>query len=71
MNPKLKTFLIISAKNAVNALLTNTGAWLIVPKDFNLHNLAGLDHIALLALTTILAREGTVWIPKILAWSQS
>lgn len=71
MKPKLKAFLIISAKNAVNALIVNSAAWLVVPKDFNLHNWTGTDHILWLALGVVVAREGTVWLPKLLQWSQS
>ena len=62
--------LIIAVKNAVNALLVNTGAWLILPANFNFHNAAAVWNIAKLAGVTILSRELSVWVPKLLAWSK-
>lgn len=71
LNPKIKSALMISAKQGLNALLVNTSAWLVVPKDFNFHNTAGVEHILFLALGTVASREIAVWLPKILAWTQS
>lgn len=69
MSPALKNALIISAKNAVNVLLTNTGAWLGDPHTFNVTSAAGWIHMLRLAGWVVLGREGIVWLPKILKWS--
>ena len=66
-----RNFLIIALKNAVNALIVNTGAWLILPANFNLHNSAAMWNIAKLAGVTILSREAAVFIPKLLKWSSN
>ncbi len=64
-----RNFLIIALKNAVNALLVNTGAWLILPANFNFTNHQAIWNIAKLAGVTILSREAAVWVPKLLKWS--
>jgi hypothetical protein len=66
----LRNFFIVVLKNAVNALLVNTGAWLILPANFNFHNEAAIWNIAKLAGVTILSREAAVWVPVLLHWSQ-
>lgn len=71
MNQKVKSVLLISLKNAVNALLVNTGAWLGDPHTFNFTSAHGWSHMARLAGWVVAAREGMVWIPKLIAWSQS
>ena len=71
MNPKLKMFLLISLKQAVNALLTNAAASQIWPHLFDVHTRAGWFAIAKLIGTVVGAREVMVWAPKVLAWSQS
>jgi hypothetical protein len=67
----LRNFGIIALKNAVNALLVNTGAWLVLPSNFNLHNTDAIWNIAKLAGWAILSREATVWIPKLIKWSNT
>jgi len=67
----LRNFGIIALKNAVNALIVNTGAWLILPANFNLHDASAMWNIAKLAGVTIISREAAVFIPKLLKWSQS
>lgn len=62
---------IIIVKNAVNALIVNSGAWLILPANFNLHNADAMWNIAKLAGVTILSREAAVLVPKLLKWSQT
>jgi len=62
---------IIILKNAVNALIVNAGAWLILPANFNLHNSAAMWNIAKLAAVTVGSREAAVFIPKLLKWSQN
>jgi hypothetical protein len=66
----LRNGVLIALKAAVNALLVNTGAWLILPDNFNLHNTAAMWNIAKLAGVTVLSRELSVWVPKLLKWSQ-
>ena len=67
----LRNFLIIVLKNAVNALIVNVGAWLILPANFNFSNKAAMWNIAKLAGVTIFSRETAVWVPVLLKWSQS
>ena len=69
MNLALKNVLTIGLKNAVNALLTNTGLWITMPNNFNLHNWSGIKHILYAALSVIGSREATVWLPILLKWS--
>lgn len=69
MNPKLKSFLLICAKNAVNAVLTNAGLMASMSQTFNLHDWPGLKHILYAAASVIASREAMVWGPKILSWS--
>lgn len=71
MNPKLKTLLVISAKNAVRAILNNLGAFGIDPGHFNVVTRAGVEHMLLLALSTVVSAEAVYWGPKILAWAKS
>ena len=70
MNAKYKSALIITAKNAINALLVNTGLWWVDPATFNWSH-AGLVHMAHAALAVIITREIMFWGPKLLRWSQS
>lgn len=72
LNPKLKAVLIISAKQAVNALLTNS-AFMTLTGNWHqwITTRAGWLNIGLLTLSTIAAREALIWLPKIQAWTQS
>lgn len=71
MNPTFKSILVISAKNALNALLTST-AFLAFFNDWGwLNSSAGWINIGKVALSSVLAREAAIWVPKLLAWSQS
>jgi hypothetical protein len=71
MKPKLKTFFIVSAKNAINAILTNAGLMAMFSQTFELHTRAGVLNLAKATLLTVATREALVWGPKLLAWSQS
>lgn len=71
MNSKLRSILIISAKNAVNAILTNAALMATMGQWFHLHSRSGLYHVLDATLCTVIGREALVWIPKLLAWSQS
>jgi hypothetical protein len=67
----LRNFLIIVLKNAVDALIVNVGAWMILPANFNFHDKAAIWNIAKLAGVTVLSRESAVLLPLILKWSQT
>jgi len=67
MNPTVKRVLIVAAKNAVNALLVT----LPPVVHFGHLNRAGLEHVLWIAGSAVLAREASVWVPKLLAWSVS
>jgi hypothetical protein len=67
----LKNFWIIALKNAVNVLIVNSAAWYILPANFNLSNHAAMWNMAKLAGGIILGKEASVFIPKLLAWSQT
>lgn len=71
MNPTVKKYLIVAAKQAVNAILTNAGLAAMLPSVFNLHNPAGMVAIAKAAGVAVVTREAMVWGPKLLAWSNS
>jgi hypothetical protein len=71
MNPKTKKYLIISAKHAVNALLTNGGLWALFPKTFNFHDWTGMLAFLKATAVIILTREVMVWGPKIVKWSST
>ena len=68
MNPALKSILIIAAKNAVNALLTNTGLWLMDNGVYNFSH-SGIVHMLKAGGMVILSRESMIWLPKIIKWS--
>jgi hypothetical protein len=67
----LRNFFIISLKTAVGALIVESGAWLILPANFNLHDKAAIWNMAKLAIFIVGGSEAKVWVPKLLAWSQT
>lgn len=69
MNATVRTVLLNMFKNAVNAALTAAGPVMVWPKFFEFHDAAGLEHIATVLGSAIVARELMVYGPKILAWS--
>jgi hypothetical protein len=71
MNPRVHSFLMVSLKQAVNAILTNAAASQIWPHLFDIHTRSGWLPILKLIGTIVGARELMVWTPKVLAWSQS
>lgn len=71
MHPKLKSFLIVCAKNAVNAILTNAALMALIHDQFNFANHSGWVHVLKAAGAAVAAREALVWGPKLLAWSTS
>jgi hypothetical protein len=70
LGPKMKKALVISAKHAVNAVLTDTALSQFFPLIFNFHSAAGLVAFAKGAGAAVLAREIAVWLPPLLKWSQ-
>lgn len=71
MNPSLKNFLLIVAKNAVNALLTSSAMGAMLPSVFSVHTEAGWFNLLKLAGSTVAAREIAVWLPIVLKWSST
>jgi hypothetical protein len=71
MSPKLKSFLIIFAKQAIIGGSTTVIAVWQDPHEYGLTTLAGWEHLGLLLLGAIGAREALVWGPKLLAWANS
>jgi hypothetical protein len=71
MNPKMKAFLTISAKQAVGAILGNTVLLALLPKTFNLHDWSSIRPLLSSTLGFIVAAEGKVWIPKLANWVNS
>lgn len=66
VHPRLARFLVVSAKQAVNAVFTNTGLAIAFPSTFNTHQL--LSFVKAIAVL-IVSREATVWLPVIIQWS--
>lgn len=71
MNAIVKNVLVISAKNAVRAVVNNVGAWGIDPDHFNVVTRQGVKHTLLLAASTIVSSEAVYWAPKVLKWAQA
>ena len=69
MNAGLKNFLVIAAKNAVNAGLTSLTPILQNPQSYNWNTKSGWIHLGELVGGAVLSREITVWVPKLMAWS--
>lgn len=69
MNVTIKAILIVSLKNAVNALLMNTAFMAMLPTIFTLHTTAGIWNILKMAGAVVGAREGMIWVPKLIKWS--
>jgi hypothetical protein len=67
----VKRFLIITAKNAVNAILTNSVLMALIPATFNMHTKAGWLNLGKAFAGVVLGREATVWIPVLLRWSRT
>jgi len=70
--PMWKVFLINVAKNAVNAGILSLGAVYHNPSQYNYVTAIGIWSIAkFIVIPAVLAREGLVYVPKILKWSQT
>lgn len=73
MTPKpfWKLVLEISTKHAVNAILTNGALMTLLGNWHQLSTKEGWVNVLYLTISTVAAREGLVWLPKLLKWSQS
>lgn len=71
LHPKLKRYLIISFKNGLNAVLMNSALMLKWHFIFNLNNWAGFWALLQATGIVIATREGAVWIPKLIKWTQT
>jgi hypothetical protein len=69
MSTALKNFLLISLKNAVNAVLTSSAMMAFNWGAFNFTSHEGWWNLGKICLSVILAREATVWLPILLKWS--
>lgn len=71
LNSKLKWFLVVSLKNAINAILINGALMFKWHFIFNFNNWAGVWAVAQATGAVILAREAAVWGPLLLKWTQT
>ena len=71
MNPTLKKILLVAAKNAVNAGLLSLYPVYQAPAQFNLHTQSGIEHVLGIVGSAVLIREGMIFLPKIIKWSQT
>ena len=69
INPKVRTVLIVSAKHAVAALLTNAGLSVAFHDVFNTHE--GWWTFLKLVITVVGVAEGMYWGPRLLKWANS
>lgn len=71
MNASLKNALVISAKNAVRALMMNSGLALMIHHFLNFSTKAGLWNIGKVTLLTVVIAEAMFWGPIIKKWANS
>lgn len=71
MNATLKSILVVSAKQAVNAILTNAAVTALFPQFMQWGHTAFWYNVGKVALAAVASREAMFWAPKLLAWSQS
>ena len=71
MNPSLKNFLMIVLKNAVNAVVTNSGLMTLMHGTFNKYSRDGLWNLGKATLAVVVAREVMVWGPVLMKWSST
>jgi proteasome assembly chaperone (PAC2) family protein len=67
----LRNFGIIVLKNAVAAILTNAGLMAMLSGAFNVTTASGWWNIGKATLAVVASREASVFIPKLLKWSQT
>ncbi len=67
---KVKVFLIITAKNAVNAIITNAALMAMFHGQFaNVWSKSGWWDVGKVALSVVISREVIVWGPVLLKWT--
>jgi hypothetical protein len=71
MTTAVKNFLLISLKNAINAILTSSALMALNWGAFNFTSKAGWWNLGKVCLSVIAAREATVWLPILLKWSST
>lgn len=71
MNPRLKNILLIIAKNAVNAVITNTALIGMMHNTFNTSSVAGWQALGKATLAVVAGREIVVFLPIVLKWSST
>ena len=69
MWPKAKAVLLVSAKNAVNAILTNATMTVFFPQFMQWHTSDWWWNVGKVALAAVASREALVWVPKLIKWS--
>lgn len=69
MNAKVKGVLVIAAKHAVAAVLTNGALMAMFSDKFEFHDWRGVINIIKLTGAVVGGAEAKVWIPKLLAWA--
>jgi hypothetical protein len=68
----LKRFLVIAAKNAVNAALLSLAVVYHNPTQYNYTSVLGLWNIGkFILLPAVAIREGMIWVPLLLKWSST
>ena len=71
MNPKLKNFLMIVIKNAVNAVLASGILKVLISGTFNMAGANDWWNLGKACASVIIAREIVVWGPILLNWTQT
>lgn len=71
LHPTVKAVIVISAKNAVFAILTNSALMIQWHSIFNFDNWPGVWAVTRATFSVIASREALVWLPKIMKWSQT
>jgi hypothetical protein len=71
MNAQIKNFLTITLKNAVNAILINSGLMVMMHSVFNKYSKDGLWNLGKATIVVIVTREVMVWGPILLQWSST
>jgi hypothetical protein len=71
MSPAIKNFLLITIKNAVNAVLTDGALMVAFSSTFHLHTWQGVKNLLISSGIVVATREATVWGPIVMRWSQT
>ncbi len=71
MNTTFKNVLLITAKNAVNAVLTSTALMAFNWGAFNVTSKDGWWNLGKVVAAVIIGREVAVWVPILLKWSST